>query len=499
MVDKPIVNFVQDRFWDSPLNSQKIPNGLHTSTLEAMEYLISKEIPTHVPTGFKGSGLQTIDLWKVFDLDKDKTQIIYPNVWNSSFFNQDKLINETFDFKFHLIDDITDEQDLFYVVEILGGFSNAFSSHLGIYKDKNTKEVSQTLRDVYDMGNLFTNIFSKSLELIRNGRMKLVMSYMHEGTVETLDFKKLHDALDTNKISPNSVIVITGSANFISRYDIWCDENSIKEKFKTLESIHYVEDTARVWDKKGIKYKEALKRESIFRKNYFLSYNGLVDNHKVHRALLLASFVHNDLLDKGLLSCLTKTFDYSDIIQKMNERYKNDDSDLVERFKTSFVKLENKIPIYLDFEYDYTDANDDRKNSSLLGNNNFRDSYFSIVTESIAWGDSIFISEKLLKPVSNLHPFIVMAPQHYLKHLHKLGFKTFHPFIDESYDDIEDPIKRYVQIGEEVKRLCSLPIEEIHDWYYSILKPTLVHNKELHISYGLKSERVDFINFLLEN
>ena len=92
-----------------------------------------------------------------------------------------------------------------------------------------------------------------------------------------------------------------------------------------------------------------------------------------------------------------------------------------------------------------------------------------------------------------------MAPQHYLKQLHKLGFKTFHPFIDESYDDIEDPIKRYVQIGEEVKRLCSLPIEEIHDWYYSILKPTLVHNKELHISYGLKSERVDFINFLLEN
>ena len=87
MVDKPIVNFVQDRFWDSPLNSQKIPNGLHTSTLEAMEYLISKEIPTHVPTGFKGSGLQTVDLWKVFDLDEDKTQIIYPNVWNGSFFN----------------------------------------------------------------------------------------------------------------------------------------------------------------------------------------------------------------------------------------------------------------------------------------------------------------------------------------------------------------------------------------------------------------------------
>ena len=370
MVDKPIVNFVQDRFWDSPLNSQKIPNGLHTSTLNATKYLASKGFPTHVPDGFKASSLQTTDLWKVFDLDKNKTQIVYPNVWNSSFFNQDKSVNTTFDFKFHLIDDVLDEENLLYVVEILGGFSNAFTSHQIINKG------THILSDNSDVGNLFTNIFPKSLELIRSGCMKLVLSYMHEGKVDTSDFKKLHDALDENKISPNSVIVIVGSVNFISRYDEWCRENLIKEKVKTLESIHYIEDTARVWDKKGIRYKEALKRESIFRKNYFLSYNGLVDNHKVHRALLLASFVHNDLLDKGLLSCLTKTFDYSDIIQKMNERYKNDDSDLVERFKTSFVKLENKIPIYLDFEYDYTDANDDRKNSSLLGNNNFRDSYY---------------------------------------------------------------------------------------------------------------------------
>ena len=29
------------------------------------------------------------------------------------------------------------------------------------------------------------------------------------------------------------------------------------------------------------------------------------------------------------------------------KKIKNDDSDLVERFKTSFVKLENKIPIYI--------------------------------------------------------------------------------------------------------------------------------------------------------
>jgi hypothetical protein len=496
--DKIQVNFVQDEFWDPPLNSQKIPNGLHSDTLDNMKYLVSKEIPIQQPTGFKGSALQTDDLWKVFDLDESKKRIIYPATWNGSFFNPDVAVNKKFEFKFHYSDDIIDEKNLFYVVELLGGFSNSFKFHQYINRGI---LANAPLEDVFDKGTLFTNISLKSLELIRNGNMLLVLSYMHEGTIHQQDFKALHEALVENKIPPDSVVVIAGSLNFIFRYDKWCKKNFIKEKVKTLESRHYIEDTSRAWSKKSIKYKEVLKRESIIRKNYFLSYNGVVDCHKVHRAIMLASFVHNDLFNKGLISCLTHNLfgdrSVKTIIERMEFHF--DDSDLVEKFKTSFDKLQDIIPIYLDFKYDYSDPKDNRKNSSLLGNDNFRDSYFSVVTESIPEGESICVTEKILKPLINLHPFIILAPPNYLQKLRELGFKTFHPFIDESYDKIENPLERYICASEEVKRLCSLPIEEIHEWYYSILKPVLLHNKEVHLSYGLKSERVDFINFLLEN
>ena len=52
------------------------------------------------------------------------------------------------------------------------------------------------------------------------------------------------------------------------------------------------------------------------------------------------------------------------------------------------------------------------------------------------------MSEKILKPLLNLHPFIVMSTPHTLKKITELGFKTFGRFIDESYDDEENPQKR---------------------------------------------------------
>jgi hypothetical protein len=42
-------------------------------------------------------------------------------------------------------------------------------------------------------------------------------------------------------------------------------------------------------------------------------------------------------------------------------------------------------------------------------------------------------------------PFIVLSGQHFLKHLRSIGFKTFHPIIDESYDNIADIHERTIQ------------------------------------------------------
>jgi hypothetical protein len=63
-----------------------------------------------------------------------------------------------------------------------------------------------------------------------------------------------------------------------------------------------------------------------------------------------------------------------------------------------------------------------------------------------------------------------------LKLLQSLGFKTFSPFIDESYDDELDEGKRLGMIYQEIVILSSMSKEEIHAWYWS-MEDILIHNQ----------------------
>ena len=47
-------------------------------------------------------------------------------------------------------------------------------------------------------------------------------------------------------------------------------------------------------------------------------------------------------------------------------------------------------------------------------------------------------TEKIYKPISAGMPFVMVASQGFLYRLRKMGFRTFHPWIDESYDQEPD-------------------------------------------------------------
>ncbi len=68
-------------------------------------------------------------------------------------------------------------------------------------------------------------------------------------------------------------------------------------------------------------------------------------------------------------------------------------------------------------------------------------------------GYGSFLTEKTYKAILFKKPFIMVSEQHGLKALRKFGFKTFSPWIDESYDDIEDFHLRIEAIHAEIKRL----------------------------------------------
>ena len=68
---------------------------------------------------------------------------------------------------------------------------------------------------------------------------------------------------------------------------------------------------------------------------------------------------------------------------------------------------------------------------------NYKSTYFSIVTETLFYEFGNYLSEKTWKPIAHLHPFIFVGRPGMLKFLHSLGFKTFSEYWDESYDTVE--------------------------------------------------------------
>lgn len=76
-------------------------------------------------------------------------------------------------------------------------------------------------------------------------------------------------------------------------------------------------------------------------------------------------------------------------------------------------------------------------------------------------GYGSFLTEKTYKAILFKKPFVIVTEQHGLKALRAAGFKTFSPYIDESYDDIEDFDLRVGAVLTEIQRLSLLSNEEM--------------------------------------
>ena len=118
-------------------------------------------------------------------------------------------------------------------------------------------------------------------------------------------------------------------------------------------------------------------------------------------------------------------------------------------------------------------------------------SYYSIVAETTYYNEYNHYTEKVAKPILAQRPFVVFAGQYYLKNLKKLGFKTFDPIIDESYDNIPNNIQRWTQAMKQVERLCTLnPVDVI-----TSLKSILEFNQHYFLStdWMLPTKNLNFL------
>jgi hypothetical protein len=87
----------------------------------------------------------------------------------------------------------------------------------------------------------------------------------------------------------------------------------------------------------------------------------------------------------------------------------------------------------------------------------------------------IYIDEKIARPMLATRPFIIIGPQYYLQNLQSLGFQTFDPVIDESYDLEPNDEVRWGLALDALEKLASQNTQSVHDK----LKKRLQHNRKL--------------------
>ena len=106
-----------------------------------------------------------------------------------------------------------------------------------------------------------------------------------------------------------------------------------------------------------------------------------------------------------------------------------------------------------------------------------------------------FITEKVYKGIACEKPFLVFGTPFMLEDVRKLGFETFSPYIDETYDTISDNQERLNTIAKEIDRLVKLPPAEYQQVLIECKKIARRNLEKLKVMVAPKQwdERFNFI------
>jgi len=124
---------------------------------------------------------------------------------------------------------------------------------------------------------------------------------------------------------------------------------------------------------------------------------------------------------------------------------------------------------------------DNKWGDVYIKDNLYQDTYFSVVTETVFDYPYSFRTEKIWKPMAIGHPWIAVANQGFYRDLHNLGFKSFAPVIDETFDQIENNQDRLDRIAQIVKDLCQQDLASLLDECYNVCKYNQQHLAEMRV------------------
>jgi len=191
---------------------------------------------------------------------------------------------------------------------------------------------------------------------------------------------------------------------------------------------------------------------------------GLFGRHDMYR-LKLCRYLHENYLNDSILS-------YNSNNVRWNQKFAEDFEDDKEWFKKN-------CPILLDFN---VPRNWVPFQDSMATISNWYNEYFiEIVSETDPYSNRFF-TEKTLKNFFLGKPFLLFSGKDSLRYLHSLGFKTFEPIIDETYDSYSG-FDRLQFIFKEIDRIANLSIDELNVLHQELM-PIFHHNRLVSIRFS---------------
>lgn len=113
------------------------------------------------------------------------------------------------------------------------------------------------------------------------------------------------------------------------------------------------------------------------------------------------------------------------------------------------------------------------------------DSLLYLVTETVATGQRLHLTEKTFKPIALGMPFMIVGTRGSLEYLRSYGFRTFEGIWDESYDWADDA-DRIPRIANTLRSINELSVQGRQD-LFEMSWPIIEHNYNHFYNGGFES------------
>lgn len=322
---------------------------------------------------------------------------------------------------------------------------------------------------------------------IKNENKILLLDNSGEGFVHYI--KHLYDLLvDEIGIKENQIYLISGAADIQQEID-----KVAKQRNKiSFTGIHFNKFEISVADeafhfKKNLLDEDYCNKMYNFRiENYEKTFVNFNRRARIHRLSCIAMLDSMNLLEHGYVSLTKSDYNYGwedlyDCILDEHSthpstlKYLNDFSGKVECYSDLILDR----PIMVNNEAHLSESAEVYYWKSILNLTSETNFYTSEPIGRPMQQSTRFLSEKTFKPMLYLQPFILISVPNSLELLRDMGYKTFHPYIDESYDHEKDDRERLLMILKEIEKFVNYTHNQKIDFLNSVRDICLHNNKKI--------------------